>query len=126
MRKKSISLNVQKWEYERGNYQLVVDNAWSLRPLYSQERITINGERIRDRIETNIPILFWRTFFEDTILDSNGELNLKLQLKSGLWSVSSRLLVENEKQPWTHYAENKWTGAKGEWPGHIEYESWNS
>lgn len=126
MRKKSINLNVQKWVYERGNYQLVIENAWSLRPLYSQERITLNGESVRDRIETNITILFWRTVFEDTILDSSGELNLKVQWKSGLWSVGSRLLIEDTKHSWTNFVQNKWTGPKGDWPDHIEYESWNS
>lgn len=126
MDKKLIDLNVQKWMFERGNYQIIVENAWTLSPYYSQERITVNGERVRDKIETNMFILFWRTVFEDTVLDLSGELNLKVQWKSGLLTVGSRLLIENEKEPWTHFVENRWSGSKGEWPDHIEYESWNS
>lgn len=121
-----IDMNIQRWMFERGNYQIIIENAWSLRPIYSQERITINGERTRDKIEANLPVLLWRTVFEDTILEPGGELNLKVQWKSGLWSVSSRLLIEDEKQSWTEFIQNKWTGSKGEWPDYIEYENWSN
>jgi len=119
----TLNLNVQRWIYERGNYQILIDNAWSLSPMYSQERITVNGEHVRDRLEQNHSILFWRTVFEDTILDSSGELNLKVQWKSGFMSVKSRLLIEGEKQDWTEFFQDKWTGRKGEWPDPDYYET---
>jgi len=118
----TLNLNVQRWVYERGNYQIVIDNAWSLSPLYTQERITVNGERVRDCIPVVQSIIFWRTVFEDTILDSTGELELKVQWKSGLMTCKSRLLIEGEKQDWTDYFEKKWTGPRGEWPEQNYYE----
>ena len=125
MSEKIIDLNVQRWMFERGNYQIIIENAWSLNPYYSQERITVNGERVRNRIDVKLPVLFWRTVFEDAILDPNGELNLKVQWKSGLWSVGARLLIEDTKHPWIDFVQNKWTGPKGQWPDYIEHESWN-
>ena len=109
--------------YERGNYQIIIDNAWSLYPLYCQERITVNGERIRDKIEQNQVLLLWTTVFRDTILDSSGELELKVQWRSGLLTTKSRLLVEGEKQSWNAYYQKKWIGSKSEWPEDSYYET---
>ncbi len=126
MAKKLIDMNIQRWMYERGNYQIIIENAWTLSPYYSQEKITINGDRVRNRIDVKLRVLRWRTVFEDTILDSSGELNLKVQWRSGLMTVKSRLLIDDVKQPWTSFIENKWAGSKGEWPDVLEYESWNT
>jgi len=118
----TLNLNVQRWIYERGNYQIVIDNAWAFPPMYSQERIRVNGELVRNRIEQNQPIFLWRTMFKDTILDPTGELELKVQWKSGLMSVKSRLLIEDEKQVWTNFYSKKWMGLKGDWPEQSYYE----
>jgi len=115
-------MNVQKWIYERGNYQIIVENAWSLKPFYTQERITVNGERIRDVIPIPTSIIFWRTMFEDTVLEPGRELSLKLQWKSGFMTVKARLLLEGEKLDWTEYYQLRWTGARGDWPEPSEYD----
>ena len=115
-------MNVQKWIYERGNYQIIVENAWSLKPFYTQERITVNGERIRDVIPIPTSIFFWRTMFEDTVLEPGRELSLKLQWKSGLMTVKARLLLEGEKLDWTEYYQLRWTGTRGDWPEPSEYD----
>ena len=117
-----VMLNVQKWVYERGNYQIIIENAWNA-SMYSQERITVNGEYIRNSIAVRQSILFWRTVFEDTVIDDRGELPLKVQWKSGLLTTKSRLLIEEERQDWTHYFNKKWMGFKGEWPEEAEYET---
>jgi len=121
----SITLNVQKWVYERGNYQIVVENAWNLSAwrMYSQERIRVNGETVRDNIAVSQSIVFWRTVFEDTVIDSTGELNLIVQWKSGLKTIKSRLLIDDERQNWTHYFVMEWQGNKGEWPDQFDYEA---
>lgn len=119
---KEIKLYVQRWSYERGNYQIIIENAWNLKFRYNQERVTVNGERILDHIPNLKVLLFWRTIFEDTILDSTGELNLKVQWRSGLNTCKARLLIDNEKQDWTSHFEKKWTGSKGNWPD-LEYFS---
>ena len=77
---------------------------------------------MRDCIPVPQSILFWRTMFEDTILDLTGELELKVQWKSGLMSVKSRLLIEDEKQEWTNFYSKKWTGLRGDWPEQSYYE----
>jgi len=118
----TLNLNGQRWVYEKGNYQIVIDNAWAIPPMYAQERITVNGEHVRDRVEQNRSILLWRTIFEDTVLDSTGELELKVQWKSGFNSIKCRLLIESKKQVWTKYYETKWTGPKGKWPEESYYE----
>ena len=115
------NLNVQKWIYERGNYQIIVENGWSSNPIYTQERITVNGEQVRDLIPVPQSIFFWRTMFEDTVLNHGGELGLKLQWKSGFKTVKSRLLLEGEIEDWTEYFQMKWAGPKGEWPVPEEY-----
>ena len=120
---RNINLTVQRWIYERGNYQIIIDNAWTTTlPVYSQERVTVNGERVRDKIEQNQVLLLWTTVFKDTILDSSGELELKVQWRSGLLTTKSRLLIEGEKQSWNEYYQKKWIGSKGEWPEDSYYE----
>lgn len=119
---KEINLFVQRWTYERGNYQIIVENAWNLKLRYNQERVTVNGERILDHIPNLRVLLFWRTVFEDIIWDREGELNLKVQWRSGLRTVKSRLLLENEKQAWTTHFEKEWTGPKGEWPDEAYFK----
>ena len=56
----AIMLNVNRWIYERGNYQIIIENAWNITAwnVYSQERITVNGETVRDRIEVKQSVLF--------------------------------------------------------------------
>lgn len=124
--KKQLEMTVQKWIFERGNYQLIFENAWSLKPIYSQERIKTNGEIVRNRIETNSVLLLWRTIFEDTILDASGQLNLKVQWRSGLMTCKCRILIDDEQQSWAKYIENKWIGSKGEWPDQLEYLNWTA
>jgi len=119
----TLNLNVQRWVYERGNYQIVIENAWTFSPFYTQERITVNGVRVRDAIPVPQSIIFWRTVFEDTVLDRERELALKVQWKSGLFTVKSRLLIQEEKQDWTDFSAVKWTGPKGEWPEESFYET---
>jgi len=41
--------------------------------------------------------------------------------KSGLMTTKSRLLIDEEVQPWTHYYQIKWKGLIGEWPDQFEY-----
>jgi len=124
-------MNVQRWTFERGNYQILVDNAWHISfgfkglYVYSQERISVSGEKTRDRIEVSQPFLVWRTVFEDTILDRSGELKLDVQWRSGLMNVSARLLIDKENNDWTDVIEEKWTGAKGEWPGPDFYDEYS-
>ena len=120
-----ITLNVQRWVYERGNYQIIVENAWSFTAgyLYCQERITVNGEIVRDNIDVSKSVLFWRTVFDDSVIDSTGELNLLVQWKSGLMTIKSRLLIDTEIQAWTHYYQMKWKGLIGGWPDQSEYEA---
>lgn len=117
------NLNVQKWVFERGNYQIIVENGWALEPMYTQERITVNGVRVRDIIPVPASILFWRTMFKDTVLEPGGELDLKIQVKSGFRTTKSRLLIAGETQAWSEYFQLQWTGTKGEWPNQIEYET---
>lgn len=120
-----VNLNVQQWTYERGNYQIVVENAWGFGAKsspYSQERITVNGERVRDRIRVLYSILFWRTVFEDTVLDGADESSLKVQWKSGIGTVKSRLLIDGKKTDWTEQFAIKWDGPKGSWPERGDYE----
>lgn len=122
-----IDLNIQKWVFTRGNYQIVIENAWHMRRggfgLYSQERITVNGDRVRDKIETPFIILFWRTVFQDTLIDAKGEVDLKVQWRSAVNTVKSRLLIDGQHEDWTDYQEIKWTGEKGDWPDFIDYET---
>lgn len=118
----AITLNVQRWVYERGNYQIIVENAWNIGQYYCQERISVNGELIRDRALKASTILFWRTIFEDTILDTEGEVSLKVQWKSGIRTIHSRMLIDGNKQDWSEYFEKKWAGIKGEWPVQTDYQ----
>ena len=117
----TITMNVQQWTYERGNYQIVIENAWCL-PRYTQERITVNGERVRDCIPIATSLLFWRTVFEDTVLDSEGEAYLKVQWKSGFQTCKSRLLINEDRIAWTKEFAVKWNGPKGSWPEDSYYE----
>jgi len=114
------NLIVQKWTYERGNYQIIAENAWGLNPFYTQERITVNGVRIRDVNPAPAVLLFWRTMFKDTVLEPGGELDLIVQWKSSFKTVKARLLIDGEKVAWTDYHHLEWPGPRGEWPDAFE------
>lgn len=114
-------MNIQRWDYEFGNYQIIVENAWNISS-FTQERITVNGAPTHDGITAFIPLLYWKTMFEDTVLTKDGELDLKVQLRSGLMTVKARLLIAEEVQPWTNYIALKWVGPKGEWPNQDYYD----
>ena len=116
-----IKMNIQRWDYEFGNYQIIVENAWNMNS-FTQERITVNGVPTHDEISAFIPLLYWKTMFEDTVLTKDGELDLKVQWRSGLMTIKARLLIDKEVQPWTNYIALKWTGAKGEWPDQDYYD----
>lgn len=119
----TITLYIERWVYERGNYQVILENGANF-DFYSQERLTVNGERLRNRIEVKQLLFFYRTIFEDTILDGAGDLNVKVQCKSGFKQIHSRLLIDRKKQGWTDYLSIKWEGVKGEWPEPAEYETY--
>ena len=122
---KALKMIVQKWLYERGNYQIIIENACSfdrgIFSPYAQERITVNGDRIRDYIEVPNVILLWRTIFEDTIIDASGELPLKVQWRSGINAIRSRLLIDEQAEDWTEYFQLEWTGHPGDWPDETIY-----
>ena len=40
------TLYIERWVYERGNYQIILENGANF-DFYSQERLTVNGERVR-------------------------------------------------------------------------------
>ena len=118
-----INMKIQRWVYESGNYQIIVENAWALSPKpFTQERITVNGERVRDEIPLYVPILRWRTVFEDSVLGLGGELELKVQWRSALWTCLCRLKIDDVIQDWTQSFKLNWVGAKGAWPDVSEYE----
>ena len=114
-------MNIQRWDYEFGNYQIIVENAWNT-SRFSQERITVNGVPTHDEIHTFFQMLYWKTMFEDTVLKKDGELDLKVQWRSGFKKIKARLLIDKEVQPWTNYIALQWTGPKGEWPDQDYYD----
>lgn len=122
-----LTMTVQKWVFERGNYQIIVENACSfdrgLFNLHIQERIRVNGERVRDNIPFPYVVLRWRTIFEDTIIDRTGELHLKVQWRSGLNAIKARLLIDNTPVDWAEYFELEWLGAPGQWPEDATYDA---
>ncbi len=120
-----LNMVVQRWVYERGNYQIIIENACSFdrglfRP-YVQERISVNGEHIRDYIDVPTVLIFWRTIFEDNLFDRSGELKLKVQWRSGVNAIRCRLLIDETPQDWTECFKLEWTGIPGEWPDQTVY-----
>jgi len=111
----AVKLNGQRWIYENGNHQIILENAWSL-SLQSQERLKVNGETVHERTDAGYVILAWKTMFEDTVLLGADERSLKVQCKSGLWTTKARLMIDGKKVDWTDYLEGKWIGPIGEWP----------
>jgi len=123
---KTVNFNVQRWIFIRGNYKIVCENAWDTNFQHSQERITVNGEPVIYRTIKVYFLLFWRTIFEDTVLTAEGELTLKVQWKSGLKTIRSRLLINGEKQEWADYSETKWHGTVGQWPNEAHWTKQSS
>jgi len=116
-----IKMNIQRWDYEFGNYQIIVENAWN-KNRFTQERVSVNGVPTYDEIPGFFPLLHWKTMFEDTVLTKDGELDLQVQLRSGFKTVKARLLIDKEVQPWTNYIALRWSGPKGEWPDQDYYD----
>ena len=117
----NIKMNIQRWDYQLGNYQIIVENAWTMNR-FAQERITVNGVATRDQVPTYSILLYWKTIFEDTVLTRDGELDLHVQWRSGFKTIKARLLIDKEVQPWTKYFAVQWTGPKGEWPDEDYYD----
>ena len=115
-----VKLKGQRWEFEDGNHRIIVENAVHMPSLYSQERIRVDGETIRDRelvgsVSGNV-LPDWTTVFETEWLTREGEKRLSIQWRSGMTKIRARVLLDGEELPWTDYFSAKWTGEKGQWP----------
>ena len=44
----TVTLYIERWVYEQGNYQVIWENGANF-DFYSQERLTVNGELVRNR-----------------------------------------------------------------------------
>jgi len=119
-----IKMNIQRWDYQLGNYQIIVENAWTMNR-FAQERITVNGVATHDQVPSYFILLYWKTIFEDTVLTRDGELDLQVQWKSGLKTIKARLLIDKEVQPWTKHFSLQWIGKKGEWPDEDHYDKYS-
>ena len=110
------------WLYERGNQSILVENAYGSTldgdglNLVVQERVSVNGERIRDCIPMPKSLLRWTDWYQDTIISGSDLVPICVQVKSGLFKVKARLLIDNEPVRWTTTEEASWTGPLGVWP----------
>jgi len=118
---KTAKLNVQRWIYKRGNYEIILENAWEIRYRFTQERITVNGEQILHRKTKYYALFWWSTIYEDTVMDRDGEKKLKVQWKSGLKTMRVRLLIDGDEEEWTDSSETIWIGPIGMWPSNSEW-----
>lgn len=111
-----VLLRGQRWEFEHGNHRLVMENAVYLADMFSQERIVVDGEVVRDRQSEGEVLWRWTKMFETTWLTADGEQTVALEWRSGLMTIHARVLLDGVKQPWTDYFKAKWYGEKGAWP----------
>jgi hypothetical protein len=112
----TLLLRGQRWELQRGNHTIIVENAVNLLQLFCQERVTVNGEVVLDRQATEDVVWNWKTVFETTWLTLDGEERLEIQWRSGFMKVHARALLDGTEHNWTDYFTGKWHGTKGAWP----------
>ena len=120
---KSENLNLQRWIYRRGNFEIIFENGWSRRSKFTQERLTVNGKYLINHKLKGYAWLWWTTIYKDTVLVKNGELDLKIQCKSGVKTCKARILIDGHEQKWESFSEIIWTGSAGSWP---ETDEWSS
>ena len=116
MASNTLLLHGERWEFQRGNHTIVVENAVNLPELFSQERVTVDGELVRAHLSTGDVIWRWKTIYETTWYFPEGEQKLEVQWRSGLLKIHARVLLDGSEQPWTDYFTAKWHGQKGAWP----------
>lgn len=102
----------QRWRYRIGNTLVHVDNAFSWTG-WAQERLIVNGETVQQAGG-------WfgiRRAFDEPWLTPIDEDELRIRLRSRLWSVSCEAELSGEPVVPEALFETAWTGAKGGWPG---------
>jgi hypothetical protein len=111
-----VLLHVQRWEFEHGNHKIIVENAVNIGELFSQERIRVDGDIVRDRQSTADVTWRWATVYETVWPTQRGEQRLEVQWRSGLMTIHARVLLDGTEQKWTDYFKGNWHGEKGVWP----------
>ncbi len=110
-----MKLRGQKWIYQDGNHEIIVENAWSWSG-HSQERIRINGETVLEQSGKGYIAPKWTEAHQEPWLTQLGDDTLSIQYLSGFLKVHARVLLgERELEP-VDYLEGKWVSEGGYWP----------
>ena len=86
-----MKLRGQKWVFQDGNHEIIVENAWSW-SMFSQERIQINGETVFARSGALDVAWKWTEAHKEAWLTQLGDETLSVQYISGFMKVHACLL----------------------------------
>lgn len=110
-----MKVSGQRWEYQIGNTNIIFENAWSWRG-YSQERVRVNNEIIKDRKGW-----FWLIWSKSEvatfkILDEEYAVIIGVQYKDADSNIYSRIITETEVFEPESFIEAKWDTKDYPWP----------
>lgn len=110
-----MKLRGQKWVFQDGNHEIIVENAWSW-SMFSQERIRINGETVFAQAGKGEVYLKWVEAHKEPWLTQLGDETLQVQFRSGILKVYARVVLGDRKLEHVDYFEGKWTAEGESWP----------
>ena len=110
-----MQVSGQRWEYQIGNTNIIFENAWSWRG-YSQERVRVNDEGIKDRQGW-----FWLIWSKSEvatfkILDEEYAVIIGVQYTDADYNIYSRIITETEVFEPQGFIEAKWDTKAYLWP----------
>ena len=105
----------QRWEFQIGNNVVIVENAWSWLG-YSQERIRVNDEIIKDRAGWFWVIISKSEIASFEILDEDHAVIVGINYTDADHQIYCRIITETEIHTPQAFTEAKWDTETYKWP----------
>ena len=105
----------QRWEFQIGNNIIIVENAWSWLG-YSQERVRLNDEIIKDREGWFWFILSKTEIAAFTILEEEHAVVVGISYSESDYQLYCRVITETEIHEPQSFTQAKWDTNSHKWP----------
>ena len=111
-----MKLRGQKWVFQDGNHEIIVENAWSWTMLFSQTRIRVNAETVYSKSANFWFALDWTEAHQEAWLTQLGDETLSVQFISGDTKIYVAVTVGDRELELIDYFEGHWFSKRDHWP----------
>ena len=110
-----MKLYGQKWIFQDGNHEIIVENAWSW-TMYSQTRIKLNEETVFEHAAYFWVAIDWTTGHSEPWISQIGDETLSVAFISRPAHIDARVTIGDRELEPVDYFEGNWRAKGGHWP----------